>query len=197
MYSTKEVRSTSEIKAENRKALREYHRQTLAEMNAPETSLDGKVAFMYNSRKVVTVFGNQMNREPSGYFFEITDNVNTPVDPKRVLYWIRPNANYTEEYEEQTEKNNSLGYHTPETKMYYLPLEEAVPVTKGAKAAAAIMSSKEAFALDKIDTTVPDEDMDLSRMTILDQLAITQLEPVSNKKFLNDKIKAIKQARKN
>lgn len=196
MYSTKEVRSGSEIKAENRKALREFHKQTLAEMNAPETSLDGKVAFMYNSRRVVTAFGNQMNREPHGYFFEITDNQNNPIDTKRTLYWIRPNANYSEEFEEQTEKNASLGYVTSETKMYYLPLDEAIPVTKGTKAAAAIMSEKN-FDLDKIDTTVPEEDMDLSRMTILDQLAITQLEPVSNKKFLNDKIKAIKQARKN
>lgn len=196
MYSTKEVRSGSEIKAENRKALREFHKQTLAEMNAPETSLDGKVAFMYNSRRVVTAFGNQMNREPHGYFFEITDNQNNPIDQKRTLYWIRPNANYSEEFEEQTEKNASLGYVTSETKMYYLPLDEAIPVTKGTKAAAAIMSEKN-FDLDKIDTTVPEEDMDLSRMTILDQLAITQLEPVSNKKFLNDKIKAIKQARKN
>lgn len=195
MYSTKEVKSTSETKAENRKALREYHRQTLAELNVPETSLDGKVAFTYNGRKVVTAFGNQLNRDPHGYYFEITDNVNTPVDPKRTLYWIRPNANFFEEYEEQVDKNQTNGYNTPETKMYYFPLEEAVPVTKGTRAAAAIMKDK-AFALDDIDTTVPDEDMDFSKLTILDLLAIVQCEPVSNKKFLNNKIQAIKNTRK-
>lgn len=192
MYSTREVKaSTADLKTENRRAMREYHRQTLTEMNAPESSLDGKVLFTYNGRKVVTAFGNQLNREPSGYFFEITDNVNTPLDPKRTLYWIRPNANYTTEFEEQAEKNHTLRYTTPETKMYYYPLEEAVQVTKGAMTAAAIMSDK-AFALDHLDTSIPEEDMDISRMTILDVLAIVQCEPVSNKKFLNNKILAIR-----
>lgn len=183
-----------DMKAENRKALREYHKQTLQEMNAPETSLDGKMAFTYNGRKVVTAFGNQLNRE-SGYFFEITDNQNNPVDPKRTLYWIRPNANFDEEYEEQADKNLSLNYDTPEKKMYYYPLEEAVPVTKGQRAAAAIMKGKEVL-LDQIDTTVPNEDMDFSKLTILDLLAIVQCEPVSNKKFLNAKITAIQKLRK-
>lgn len=194
MYSTKEVKSNSDIKAENRKALREYHRQTLAEMNVPETSLDGKVAFTYNGKKVVTAFGNQLNRE-HGYMFEITDNLNNPLDPKRTLYWIRPNSNFYEEYEEQTDKNQQFGYNTPETKMYIYPMEEAVPVTKGTLTAAAIMKDK-GFALDQLDTTVPEEDLDFSKLTILDILAIVQCEPVSNKKFLNNKITAIQKLRK-
>lgn len=195
-YSTREVKSSSsnEVKAENRRALRDYHKQTLLDMNAPETSLDGKMAFMYNGRKVVTVFGNQMNRD-QGYYFEITDNLNNPIDPKRTLYWIRPNPNFEDEYEEQVEKNIGLGYNVPEKKMYYYPLEEALPVTKGSIAAAAIMKGKEVL-LDQIDTTVPNEDMDFSKLTILDILAIVQCEPVSNKKFLNTKIQAIQKLRK-
>lgn len=195
MYSTKEMRSSNDVKADNRKALREYHRQTLAELNVPETSLDGKVAFMYNGRKVVTAFGNQLNRDPHGYYFEITDNVNNPLDSNRTLYWIRPNPNYNEEYEEQSDKNSDKGYHTPETKMYYFPLEEAVQVTKGAKMAAAIMKDSR-YNVDQLDTTVPSEDMDISKLTILDLFAIMSQEPVSNKKFLNEKIMQIKNQKK-
>ncbi len=195
MYSTKEMRSSNDVKADNRKALREYHRQTLAELNVPETSLDGKVAFMLNGRKVVTAFGNQLNRDPHGYYFEITDNLNNPLDTNRTLYWIRPNPNYNEEYEEQADKNSDKGYNTPETKMYYFPLEEAVPVTKGAKMAAAIMKDSR-YNLDQLDTTVPSEDMDISKLTILDLFAIMSQEPVSNKKFLNEKIMQIKNKKK-
>ncbi len=189
------MRSSNDVKADNRKALREYHRQTLAELNVPETSLDGKVAFMLNGRKVVTAFGNQLNRDPHGYYFEITDNLNNPLDTNRTLYWIRPNPNYNEEYEEQADKNSDKGYNTPETKMYYFPLEEAVPVTKGAKMAAAIMKDSR-YNLDQLDTTVPSEDMDISKLTILDLFAIMSQEPVSNKKFLNEKIMQIKNQKK-
>lgn len=182
-------------KAENRKALREFHKPTLQALNVPETSLDGKMAFTYNGRKVVTAFGNQLNRDPHGYYFEVTDNQNNPIDPKRTLYWIRPNANFEEEYEEQSDKNLALGYDTPEKKMYYYPLEEALPVTKGQIAAAAIMKGKEGL-VDQIDTSIPNEDMDFSKLTILDILAIVQCEPVSNKKFLNAKISAIQKLRK-
>lgn len=179
-------------KAENRKAIREYHKQTLHDLGIPEACLDGKVAFMYNGRKVITAFGNQLNKMPNGFLFEITDSSNVPQDKKRTLYWIRPNPAYEEEYEEQADKNRTNGYEESDRKMYYYPVEEADVVNTSS---AAIMKDK-LLKADQLDAFVPAEDEHYQKLTILDVLAIMQCEPISNKGYLNEKIREINKRRK-
>lgn len=167
---------TPEEKTEKVARAREYHKKLLKDNNAKLTDFNLKLWFFDKGIKVVAIFPGEFQKE-NGFYFELIDSNLDPIDPKRTIYKINPRNNYDDTY-------NIL-----KSGAYAVPLEELEVVEDNTTRV------DNSLYLDQNITTnlSSDNDQNISEMTIKDIAAILWKSPVSEKEWLNNLIKTIKE----
>jgi hypothetical protein len=175
--------NNSEDKKENLRKLREFHKNTIAEIGIDSYFLVGKMCYLSpRGEKVISFFHSEINKG-NDIFLEFTDRFNNSEDPDRTLYQWKFNPHFEEEYDKADADD-------PTKVRYLVPVDE-LKVIKKYSQTANIKAEKETKSQD-FGMPDPSTDPPINEMTIRDLAAIMLNKPVSNKQWLNDIIKSKK-----
>ena len=186
MYTTTKMMTEEERKQEKRKLYytkcdeaAAYHGRLLEDLNVDKKSFRIKSIFTNSKGEpCVSIFANEFNKE-YGFYIELVNSDNTPLDSKRTVYRIPDNPMFLGEYE-VTEKN---AYMVPCSELKAVnPVAAAISgntsVLPNVKSTPGYMKS-EPFSI------AENEDIPYTEMTIRDFYAIYHNKPVSKRNWLN------------
>lgn len=174
-----------EDKKENLKKLKEFHKNTMGELQVSDYSLIPKLAYRPSGKTelYISFFYSEISKGQDVYL-EFTDRNNVPEDPDRTLYLWKFNPHFEEEYG-KTDPTPGTGHVR-----YLVPVEE-LKVIKKYSPETMINTTKETTKKPALDFSLPNPETDppINEMTIRDLAAIMLNKPVSNKEWLNNIIK--------
>lgn len=148
--------------------LREEHEKTFEKLGVPEALYIPKMIF--GTPPVLLFFRSELEQGKDIYTEKVSQDYDT-LDEDRTLYVWKHNSNYKDEL-------NTKPYG--QDVMYYIPFSEFKPIA----------INKEA---QKFDIPNPNDDAPFDEFMIRDLAAILWKEPVSQKAWLNDLVKQVKQ----
>jgi hypothetical protein len=173
-----------EDKKENLKKFKEFHKNTMTELEVSDYSLIPKLAYRPSGKNElhVSFFYSEISKGQDIYL-EFTDRNNVPEDPDRTLYLWRFNPHFEEEYE-KTDPTAGTGHIR-----YLVPVDEFKIIMKYSPEA--IINPPKEIKTPIADFSLPDPETDppINEMTIRDLAAIMLAKPVSKKEWLNQIIK--------
>lgn len=161
-----------EERKENLRKLKEFHKKTLDDLGVGTPYLLGKMAYLNNGQRVVSLFYSEISQKKD-VFIEFTDRYNVPEYEDRTLYRWRYNPHFEEEYQKTDEAD-------PTRARYLIPVDELQVVKR--------YDSEPTGP----DFSLPNPEIDppINDLTIRDLAAILLQRPVSKKEWLNEIIKS-------
>lgn len=185
MFTTAETDSSA-IKSQNLELLRDHHQSLLDNLGVDRKQLQGKSVF-YDSKRnqVIGVYKREfLNALNGGMYFELTDNLNNPIDPQRTVYKCPVNAEFETEYEPSPRWKES----------YLVPVDELRIVNptsvaiSGTSAIIDIITPQKEKVAKPITKKEEPQDAPFAEMSIRDLYAVLHNKPVSKKEWLNNLI---------
>lgn len=172
-YKSLSQEEQKEYKNKILEEIRNYHEETLKDLNVDKKDFQMKTPFFYKGKYVVGIFPSEINRQ-DGFYFELVNREFHPIlfDDERKIYKMPYTPNYKEKY-----TINEKG-------TYVVPIDDLISIN--AKSIA--ISGKSAI----LESFFTEEDAPFLEMTIRDFYAILKERPLSNKKWLNDLINLYK-----
>jgi hypothetical protein len=160
-----------EDRKENLRKLKEFHKGTLDQLGVANPYLMGKMAYLHNGQKVISLFYSEISQKKD-LFVEFTDRYNVPEYEDRTLYKWRFNPHFEEEY-------LKVDTGDPAKTRYLIPVDELQVI------------KKYEATTGTLDFSLPDPEVDppINDLTIRDLAAILLQKPVSKKDWLNEIIK--------
>lgn len=171
-------------------ALKQRNEQNFKSLGLLSPRFTIKFAYTPKHREdlVVSMFPSEMEFKEDVYL-ELTDGENYPIHEEPVLYKMRHNPHYKQEYEviPADPARNKI------SETYLIPVAE-LEIVAGSKTNDLKIVEKPVISTASIEktTSVEKEDAHYSEITIRDIAAIFLKVPVSNKKWLNNLINSVK-----
>lgn len=185
MFTTTESDSSA-IKNQNLESLRDHHQSLLDNLGADRKQLQGKSVF-YDSKRnqVIGVYKREFLQSLNGgMYFELTDNMNNPLDPQRTVYKCPANPEFETEYEPSPRWKES----------YLVPIDELRVVNptsvaiSGSSAVLDLINPQKEKVVKPIAKKEEPQDAPFTEMTVRDLYAVLHNKPVSKKEWLNNLI---------